>query len=299
MSIPQLSSEQLVAAREAATHARRARAELKEAVRTGKVSFVEALEKASGDEVLSRIKVVDLLRAVPRVGATRARDHGSAADRTESSHPRTGQAPDRAAQRAVLTRPISVRVLRVNDARTASVWVISGPSGVGKGTVCAVLRQRHPEAFYSVSATTRAARAGEVDGVSYHFLGRDQFRRMVEYGDLLEWAVVHGDHYYGTPKQPVEDALQAGRVVVLEIDLQGARQVKQNLPEAQLVFLSPPSWEELVARLAGRGTEDEAARQRRLETAKKELASIDQADHVIVNREIEETVEALVSLLGL
>lgn len=187
----------------------------------------------------------------------------------------------------------------MNDARTASVWVISGPSGVGKGTVCAVLRQRHPEAFYSVSATTRAARAGEVDGVSYHFLGRDQFRRMVEHGDLLEWAVVHGDHYYGTPKQPVEDALQAGRVVVLEIDLQGARQVKQNLPEAQLVFLSPPSWEELVARLAGRGTEDEAARQRRLETAKKELASIDQADHVIVNREIEETVEALVSLLGL
>ena len=187
----------------------------------------------------------------------------------------------------------------MNGAQTASVWVISGPSGVGKGTVCAVLRERYPEAFYSVSATTRAARTGEIDGVSYHFVSSERFQSMIEHGELLEWAVVYGHNYYGTPKQPVDDALRAGQVVVLEIDLQGARQVKQNLPKAQLVFLSPPSWEELVARLSGRGTEDEAAQQRRLETAKRELASVDEADHVIVNREIEETVAALVGLLGL
>lgn len=187
----------------------------------------------------------------------------------------------------------------MNGTQTPAVWVISGPSGVGKGTVCAVLRERHPDAFYSVSATTRSPRAGETDGLSYHFVTPETFRRMIDDGELLEWAVVHGQNYYGTPRGPVDDALAAGRVVVLEIDLQGARQVKRNLPEAKLLFLMPPSWEVLVARLAGRGTEDEAAQQRRLETAKQELASVDEADHVVVNGEIEETVEALVGLLGL
>ena len=187
----------------------------------------------------------------------------------------------------------------MNGRHAPAVWVISGPSGVGKGTVCAVLRERYPDAFYSISATTRAARAGEIEGLSYHFVTPETFRRMIEDGDLLEWAVVHGQNYYGTPRRPVEEALAAGRVVVLEIDLQGARQVKRNLPEAKLLFLMPPTWEELVARLAGRGTEDEAAQRRRLETAKQDLASIDEADHVVVNGEIEETVKALVGLLGL
>jgi guanylate kinase len=166
--------------------------------------------------------------------------------------------------------------------------VISGPSGVGKGTVCARLRTAHPEAFYSVSMTTRPARKGEVDGVHYHFVDVDEFRGLIERGELLEWAVVHGTNYYGTPKAPVESALGQGRCVVLEIDLQGARQVKRNLPEARL-----------VGRLRGRGTEDEATQARRLETAKRELEAGSEADHRIVNVEIEETVAALVSLLGL
>lgn len=119
--------------------------------------------------------------------------------------------------------------------------MISGPSGVGKGTVCARLRTVHPEAFYSVSMTTRPARQGEVDGVHYHFVDADEFRRLIERGELLEWAVVHGTNYYGTPKAPVDAALSDGRCVVLEIDLQGARQVKRNLPEARLVFLEPPA----------------------------------------------------------
>lgn len=147
--------------------------------------------------------------------------------------------------------------------------------------------------------TTRPPRAGEVDGQSYHFVGREQFLELQEAGELLEWAVVHGTNYYGTPRQPVLAALERGQHVVLEIDLQGARQVKANLPEAKLVFLTPPSWEELVKRLQGRGTEDEAAQRRRLETATLELAAIEEADYVIENAELEETVTALVSLMGL
>lgn len=177
--------------------------------------------------------------------------------------------------------------------------MISGPSGVGKGTVCSRLRELHPQPFYSVSMTTRPPRPGEVDGESYHFVDPVRFHEMIDRGELLEWAVVHGTNYYGTPRGPVDDAVRAGRPVILEIDLQGARQIKRNLPEAKLVFLTPPSWEELVSRLRGRGTEDEAAQKRRLATAQLELRAVEEADHVIENIEIEETVNALVGLMSL
>ena len=140
---------------------------------------------------------------------------------------------------------------------------------------------------------------GETDGVEYHFLSDEQFDELVAQDKLLEWAVVHGAHRYGTPRGPVEAAIGEGHHVILEIDLQGARQVKGHMPEAQLVFLEPPSWDELVHRLVGRGTESEEAQQRRLETARKELASAGEADHIIVNDTVESTVQALVSLLGL
>lgn len=182
---------------------------------------------------------------------------------------------------------------------TSHVWVISGPSAVGKGTVCARLQQRYPQPYYSISMTTRPPRVGEVDGESYFFVTPEKFADLAESGDLLEWAVVHGTNSYGTPRGPVLEALEAGKQVVLEIDLQGARQVKQNLPEAQLVFLAPPSWDELVKRLKGRGTEDEEAQARRLATAKIELQDLAEADHVIVNERLDETVDALVSLMGL
>lgn len=135
--------------------------------------------------------------------------------------------------------------------------------------------------------------------MTYHFVDAEEFRRLIEAGELLEWAVVHGTHYYGTPRRPVLDAVAAGRPVILEIDLQGARQVKRNLPSARLVFLTPPSWDELVARLRGRGTEDAATQERRLSTARLELEAQNEADFIVENVDIEETVSALVSLMGL
>ena len=132
--------------------------------------------------------------------------------------------------------------------------MLAGPTAVGKGTVSADIRARYPEIWLSVSATTRSKRPGEVEGEHYHFVGDDTFDRMVAEGALLEWAVVHGHHRYGTPRRAVEEALAAGRPTLLEIDLQGARQVKVTMPEALFVFLAPPSWDELVRRLVGRGT---------------------------------------------
>ncbi|MEQ6901250.1 guanylate kinase [Nocardioides sp. YIM 152588] len=176
--------------------------------------------------------------------------------------------------------------------------VLAGPTAVGKGTVAAAVRERHPEVWISVSATTRAPRPGEVHGVHYLFVDEDEFDRMVADGELLEWAVVHGRHRYGTPRGPVQEALAAGRPAMLEIDLQGARQVRETMPEALFVFLAPPSWEELVRRLVGRGTEGEAERERRLSTARDELAAEAEFDRTIVNHEVHEAAEELVGLMG-
>ena len=177
--------------------------------------------------------------------------------------------------------------------------MVSGPTAVGKGTVVQRLRQEHPEIFVSVSATTRPPRPGEIEGTHYLFVTEAEFDALVAENALLEWAVVHGTHRYGTPKAPVLKALASGRQALLEIDLQGARQVRKTLPEARFVFLAPPSWEELRRRLVGRGTESAAQRERRLETAKAEMAAKDEFDHVIVNGEIGQAVQDLVTLLRL
>lgn len=182
---------------------------------------------------------------------------------------------------------------------TPHVFVISGPTAVGKGTVVGELKARHPELFVSISATTRAPRAGEIEGVHYFFLTDEQFDELTASDGLLEWAHVHGATRYGTPRQPVMDALAQGKDVILEIDLQGARQVRRSLPEAIHIFLKPPSWDELVRRLQGRGTETPAQMERRLETARTELAHELEFDHVVVNDEVSGTVEQLVSLISL
>ncbi|MET1004482.1 MAG: guanylate kinase [Propionibacteriaceae bacterium] len=177
--------------------------------------------------------------------------------------------------------------------------VLSGPTAVGKGTVVTRLREEHPEIFVSISATTRPPRPGEVEGVHYMFVSAEEFDELVAADELLEWAVVHGTNRYGTPRAPLLAALASGREALLEIDLQGARQVRTSWPSARFVFLAPPDWKELVRRLVGRGTESEEQRLRRLETAKAEMAAAAEFDHVIVNREIGQAVEELVALLSL
>ena len=177
--------------------------------------------------------------------------------------------------------------------------VLAGPTAVGKGTVAATVRQTHPEIWISVSATTRPARPGEVNGVHYWFVSDEEFDAMVERDELLEWAVVHQKAKYGTPRAPVDEALAAGRHAMLEIDLQGARQVRETMPDALFVFLKPPSWEELVRRLVGRGTEAEEERTRRLVTAREELAAETEFDVTVVNREVRDAAEQLVALMTL
>lgn len=181
----------------------------------------------------------------------------------------------------------------------ARLTVLAGPTAVGKGTVSADLRARYPQVWLSVSATTRPPRPGEVDGVHYHFVTPEQFDAMAADGELLEWAVVHGRNRYGTPRRPVEDRLAAGEPALLEIDLQGARQVRTTMPEAQFVFLAPPSMDELVRRLVGRGTEDAEERTRRLVTAEVEMAAAAEFDHVVVNDQVRRATDELVALMGL
>lgn len=175
--------------------------------------------------------------------------------------------------------------------------MLAGPTAVGKGTVSADVRERHPDIWLSVSATTRPPRPGEIDGVHYAFVDEQLFDRMVKRGELLEWAVVHGRNRYGTPRAAVEERLEAGVPVLLEIDLQGARQVRATMPQARFVFLAPPSWEELVHRLVGRGTEGPEERERRLATARVELAAVREFDHVIVNDDVHRAADELVSLM--
>jgi guanylate kinase len=175
--------------------------------------------------------------------------------------------------------------------------VLAGPTAVGKGTVAAYIREHHPEIWISVSATTRPPRPGEVHGEHYWFVDDAEFDRMVAEQELLEWAVVHRQARYGTPRRPVEEALAAGHPALLEIDLQGARQVRRTMPEALFVFLKPPSWTELVNRLVGRGTESAEERARRLETAVKELAAEAEFDVTVVNTEVHAAGEELVALM--
>lgn len=170
---------------------------------------------------------------------------------------------------------------------------------MGKGTVVTELRRRYPDLFVSISATTRKPRHGEIDGVHYHFVSEKEFDSLVASGQMLEWALVHGVHRYGTPRGPVQHQLDAGRPALLEIDLAGARQVRRAMPQARLVFLAPPSWDELVRRLAGRDTEDPEEQERRLVTARTELAAADEFDHVVVNDTVASATDELARLMGL
>jgi guanylate kinase len=192
--------------------------------------------------------------------------------------------------------PRAERALHRGAPVPARLTVLSGPSGVGKGTVAAQLRARCPWIWQSVSVTTRAPRPGEIDGREYFFASDDQFRQMVADGDLLEWAENYGN-WYGTQRSPVQRRLAMGEPVLLEIDVKGARQVRAAVPDALLVFLAPPSWDELVRRLRSRGTEPHEVIIRRLEAARSELAAESEFDITLVNTSVEDVCGQLVSLM--
>ena len=177
-------------------------------------------------------------------------------------------------------------------ARSAKLFVVSGPSGVGKGTLVSLLRDKRPNLGLTVSATTRSPRPGEVDGVAYYFLSDEEFKKRVDAGEFLEWAHVHG-HCYGTLKSEVDRLISAGQSVVLEIDVQGGLMVHKQYPNAILVFIKPPSFEELEQRLRGRGTEDEKTISTRLSNASREMEHANDYTVCIVNDNLETALSKL------
>lgn len=185
-----------------------------------------------------------------------------------------------------------------NGTSDGRVVVLAGPSAVGKSTVVSELRKTVPNLFFSVSMTTRDPRPGEVDGQDYIYVTRDDFQRAIDSSKMLEWAEIHGGlQLSGTPRIPVEEAVSAGRPVLIEVDLEGARNIKQLMPHVELVFLAPPSWDVLVDRLTGRGTESQEVIDRRLETARVEMASQDEFDTVVVNDDLNKAVNRLADIL--
>ena len=273
------------AASRRAVAARRERAALKHDVAMRVITPQELLRRALAhpESPAGAMRITEYLTALPAIGEGK-RDRILAALEI-SPVKRLGGLGAR--QRAALAQWLDERfpepVARPGRSRLV---VLAGPTAVGKGTVAAHIRDHHPEILLSVSATTRPPRPGEVDGEHYYFVDDAAFDKLIADGALLEHATVHNEYRYGTPREPIERALADGRSVLLEIDLQGARQVRATAPDAKLVFLLPPSWDELVHRLVGRGTEGDEERARRLRTAKRELASQGEFDYRVVNDDV-------------
>lgn len=283
------------AASRAAVAARRARATVKAAVAGGTRSAVDVLDAATSDPVgvEGRLRVTDLLLSVPAIGQTKLPRIMN--DLGISPSKRLGGLGVH--QRRKLKGFLADRESLNRARRRSRLVVLAGPTAVGKGTVASYIRDNYPDVLLSVSATTRKPRPGEVEGVNYYFVSDEEFDRMIAENELLEYATVHNSHRYGTPRGPIDEALGRGDSVLLEIDIQGARQVRRHMPEATLVFLVPPSWDELVRRLIGRGTEDAAEQARRLETAHIELAAQDEFDHRVVNSDVSAAAAEVVDLL--
>jgi guanylate kinase len=284
-----------LAASQRAVAARRARAELKRDLATRVLSPQELVHRAFADpeSPAGSMRVTEFLTALPAIG-TGKRDRILA---TLGISPVKRLGGLGARQRRDLLAFLDERwpPLAPRQGRSRLV-VLAGPTAVGKGTVAAHIKAHHPEILLSVSATTRAPRPGEREGEHYYFVDDAEFDRLIVDDELLEWATVHNRHRYGTPRRPIEAALAAGRTVLLEIDLQGARQVRAAEPSATLVFLSPPSWDELVNRLVGRGTEDAEERARRLRTARVELAAQPEFDYRVVNDDVARAAAEVVGL---
>lgn len=282
---PNLSKADRATAGLKAVQARKMRSEVKNKLSTGELSIFDLFNDFR--EPILRMKLSDALRAVPGVGEKRL----------ENIFAKTGISRSRRIA-GVGRKQISLLrqelLLMKTMPRSGKLIVVSGPSGVGKSTITNQLKS-NPNFWVSVSATTRARRANEVDNVDYKFVSDEEFSQMVQKGDFLEWAEFTGAKY-GTPAEPVKEALEKGLNVILEIELNGARQVRKNAPEAMLVFIEPPSWQELESRLLNRGTESSDLVERRLARAREELKAASEFDFVLVNTEVEQVVAELVSL---
>lgn len=284
-----------VAAARAAVAARRGRAAVKAAVANRERRAIEVAEAAwAGEQSApeSTLRVRELLMSIPSVGPTRAERVMEQLGIATSK--RVGGLGVR--QRDKLRE---VLIEREGGTRVKSrLVVLAGPTAVGKGTVSRYIRENFPGVSLSISATTRPPRVGEIDGEHYYFMSDSQFDDLVDRGEFLEHATVHNAYRYGTPRPPIDAALSQGKSVLLEIDLQGARAVRAAMPEALLVFLLPPTWEELVRRLVGRATENSVEQSRRLATARIELRAQDEFDVKVVNHEVSQAAQEVVELLA-
>ncbi len=280
------------AASRAAVAARRARAAVKAQIESGQRTALDVAETSWRDpgSAEATLRVTELLTSIPGIGRVRAERF---LDELEiSERKRVGGLGAR--QRPRLRAFLKARQPRPGNA----LFVLTGPTAVGKGTVEAHIRETHPDLFtFGVSVTTRAPRPGEVDGVHYRFVTDEEFDRLVADDELLEWAQVHNRSRYGTPRKPVEEALAAGKRVLLELDLQGARTVRTKMPEATFVFLAPPTFEDLVKRLSTRATEDPEEQARRLATARVELAAQGEFDRIVVNNAVIQAAGEVVELM--
>jgi guanylate kinase len=258
---------------------------------------MDVLETGVSDpaSVESRMRVRELIVSIPGLGPVRSAKIMVQLGISESK--KVGGLGVR--QQAILREWLAQREQSPHLAKPSHLVVLAGPTAVGKGAVSTYIREHYPNVLLSVSATTRTPRPEEVDGVNYYFVSDEEFDRLEASGEMLETATVHNAFRYGTPRGPIDAALAEGKSVLLEIDLQGARAVRDAMPEAILVFLLPPSWEELVRRLIGRGTEDAAEQARRLETAKTELAAQDEFDYRIVNTEVSQAAQEVVDLMSI
>jgi guanylate kinase len=277
--------------------ARRKRAVIKKAVFGGTRSPLDVFVVATIDSSSSEasLRVTDFLKSLRGIGVNKI--PRILQDLDISLSKRLGGLGKH--QRVAMRKWILDYQAKRNESWGPNAVVLVGPSGVGKGTVVNHILRNYPQVHLSISATTRDPRPGEVDGVNYYFLDSGEFDALINSGALLEWAEVHGSNKYGTPRGPIDAALSQGKSVLFEIDLQGARNIRKSMPEARLVFLLPPDWDELVRRLRSRGTESEEEINRRLESAFGELEAQDEFDVRIINRDVTEAAQQVVDLMGL